>query len=126
MEGIQKSELGTVFFYKIFIEVCEFYLYLASLEGIIVFIFYSLLGLEHRVERLHVWTFFRIVKILSCCLGFKIDSSSFIESRVFNMFGFCSKRGWSEGFVGSEAVFSDGAVSDWSIGWVLPDGFKHL
>ena len=125
MKRIEESELCAVLFKKVFIEVGELYFDLTSLERVIILVFYSLLWLKHRVEGLHVGTLFWIVECLCSSLWLKINSSSFIEGRVFDLLGFGSKGSRSVRFVGSETIFSDGAVSYWSICWVLPDSFKH-
>ena len=116
MKGVEESELRAILFEETGIEVGEFDLEFICLEGVILFVPYFFLRLEHRLEGLHVGALFWVIEILCCGLGFKVNSPCFIESRLFNLLAFRAEPTHVTRLVRSETIFPNGAVSDRPVG----------
>ena len=127
VERIQQSKLSPIFFQEAIIQVLKFHFQIVHPYRLIFFLLYFLLRLEHRMKWLQIilslWI--EVIKVGSC-LSFKWDCAWVIKCRLYG----CCWFDWdiTESFLWtfwSVYVFANGAVSDWSICWVLSDCFKH-
>ena len=130
MKGVQQSKLSSILFEERVIKVCELQFDAGRIKGVVLplpILPHFFLRMEHWGEGLHVSsTPFRVLKDVSGRrFGFKIDGSRVIESRFLDGFALDPKLAEAMRILGGVAIFSDSWVTDWSVGWVLPDCFKH-
>ena len=127
VERVQQRELCPIIFQKVIIKILKLYLQTASLEWVILLVLNPFLRIQHRMKRLQVVLPFWIVSV-EVCGRLRLESyrTGLVESGLCGL----GRFDWVEAepvlrILWGKGVFSNRAIPNRAIGWLLPDCLKH-